>query len=96
MHDDPIAYEWSRIPHFYNAFYVYKYATGLTAAVNIAGRILSEPGYVDKYFAFLSAGGSLRPLEILRLAEVDLMSRKPFDVAMTEFKNTLEELKQCL
>lgn len=96
VHDDPIAYEWSRIPHFYNAFYVYKYATGLTAAVNIASRILSEPGYVDKYFAFLSAGGSLRPLEILRLAEVDLMSRKPFDVAMTEFKNTLEELKQCL
>lgn len=96
IHDPEIAYEWSRIPHFYTAFYVYKYATGLTSAVNIAHKILTEDGYVDKYFKFLSAGGSLRPLEILKLADVDLTAKAPFDVAIEEFRSTLAELKKLI
>ena len=92
--DDDIAIEWARIPHFYNAFYVYKYATGMISAVNIAGKLLNEKGYVDKYKAFLSAGGSLYPLPTLALAEVDLRKKAPFAFAMREFKDALKEMKK--
>lgn len=95
VHDRQIALEWARIPHFYNAFYVYKYATGLTSAVNIANKILTEEGYVNKYFEFLSAGGSMDPLEILAFADVDLTGKQPFRFAMKEFADVLEELKKC-
>lgn len=96
-HNELIRYEWARIPHFYNSYYVYKYATGLTTAVSIANNILKGG---DKYFAkykqFLSAGGSMAPLDIIRLADVDLESDEPYEVAMREFANTLEELeKMC-
>ena len=92
IHDDQIAIEWARIPHFYNAFYVYKYATGLTTAVNIVNKLLNEEGYVEKYLKFLSIGGSMYPIENIKVADVDLTSSEPFDYAMNEFKRTLEEL----
>ncbi len=92
VHDEEIQYEWARIPHFYNAFYVYKYATGLTTAVNIVNKLLTEEGYLAKYLKFLSTGGSLYPLPTIEIAGVDLKSKEPFEVAMNEFKNTLEEL----
>ena len=93
VHDRQIRYEWARIPHFYNAFYVYKYATGLTAAVTLANSVLSggeiERGrYFDK---FLRAGGCKSPYEILRDAGVDLMTERPYETAMLEFRNTLGE-----
>ncbi len=91
-HNKPISYEWARIPHFYNAFYVYKYATGITAAVNIAAGILQDPSNIEKYKRFLSAGGSDSPYEILKIAGVDLAERKPFDAAMREFKQNLDML----
>lgn len=94
-HDNLIRYEWARIPHFYTAFYVYKYATGLTAAVNIAGDILRRgtPAVAD-YKRFLSSGGSDSPYELLKLAHVDLKEKEPFRRAMDEFKDTLEQLKK--
>ena len=94
-HNDEIRYEWARIPHFYSSFYVYKYATGLTAAVTIADN-LTERGaeYFEKYKKFLSAGGSLPPLDILRLAEVELESDAPYERAMREFADTLDELEK--
>ena len=92
--DDDIAIEWSRIPHFYNAFYVYKYATGMISAVNIVKKLLTEEGYVEKYKAFLSAGGSLYPLPTLALAEVDLTKKAPFAYAMREFRDALKEMKK--
>ncbi len=92
-HNELISYEWSRIPHFYNAFYVYKYATGITSAVNIANKILADSSYKDKYFKALSLGGSKDPLDILRVAEVDLETTAPFEVAMAEFSATLKELE---
>ncbi|MDD3946800.1 MAG: oligoendopeptidase F [Clostridia bacterium] len=95
-HDEQIAHEWSRIPHFYNAFYVYKYATGIISAINIVSKLLKDATFVEKYFRFLSAGGSMRPLDILALAEVDLTTEQPFEVAMAEFRNTLEELKKII
>lgn len=92
VHDEEIAYEWARIPHFYTSFYVYKYATGITSAISIAKRILSEgePAVKD-YFNFLSSGGKTKPVEILKQAGVDLTSKKPFETAMQEFRETLDE-----
>lgn len=94
VHNDEIRYEWARIPHFYNAFYVYKYATGITSAVNIADGILKNPGNVVGYKKFLSAGGSDSPYEILKIAGVDLKTAKPYETAMKEFKDTLAALKK--
>ena len=89
-----IDYEWARIPHFYNAFYVYKYATGITSAITIAERIYNEgePAVKD-YFKFLSSGGSDCPVELLKLAGVDLTSRKPFEAAMASFEDALNQFK---
>ena len=97
VQDEQIAYEWARIPHFYSAFYVYKYATGIISAISIVKRILTEgKPAVDDYFRFLSAGGYTDPVTILKGAGVDLTTDAPFKAAMDEFKNTLEEFKSLL
>lgn len=93
-HNSLIKYEWARIPHFYTAFYVYKYATGLISAVNIASRILEDEKNVEGYKNFLKAGCSMPPLDILKLAGVDLETSEPYEVAFKEFKDTLKELKE--
>lgn len=92
-HDDEIRYEWARIPHFYTAFYVYKYATGITSAVNIANGILQNPENVHNYKKFLSAGGTDSPYRILKIAGVDLATATPYENAMKEFADTLAQLK---
>ncbi len=92
--DDEIAYEWARIPHFYRAFYVYKYATGIISAISIAERIYAEGApAVDDYFKFLSSGGSDSPVELLKLAGVDLTRPDAFRAAMDSFKNALEQFE---
>ena len=97
VHDEQIAYEWARIPHFYNSFYVYKYATGIISAISIVKRILTEgESAVKDYFRFLSSGGCTDPVSILKQAGVDLTTKQPFEAAMEEFKNTLEEFKTLL
>ena len=97
VHDKEIAYEWARIPHFYTAFYVYKYATGIISAISIVKRILTEgESAVQDYFTFLSSGGCTAPVEILKKAGVDLTTQAPFEVAMAEFKATLDEFKNLL
>ena len=93
--DPEIAYEWARIPHLYRGFYVYKYATGIISAVSIAERILSEgQPAVDDYFRFLSSGGSDSPVELLKLAGVDLTKTDAFDSAMESFRAALEEFEK--
>lgn len=93
--DDEIQYEWARIPHFYNAFYVYKYATGITSALAIADRILTEgQPAIDDYFRFLSSGGSDSPVQLLKIAGVDLTDKKPFISAFKTFENALKEFKE--
>ncbi len=87
--------EWARIPHFYNAFYVYQYATGFCSAVAIANRILKENGAGD-YLRFLSTGGSDYPLEELKIAGVDLTTPAPIRSAMEVFDRTLGELETLL
>ena len=91
-----IKYEWARIPHFYTAYYVYKYATGLISATVIAEDIFNgKEGAVENYKKFLSAGGSMPPLEILKLTGVDLTTSAPFEQAMQVFKDTLKEFKKA-
>ena len=97
IHDEQIAYEWARIPHFYNAFYVYKYATGIISAISIVKRILTEgESAVQDYFTFLSSGGCEDPVSILKKAGVDLTTTVPFEAAMEEFAATLQEFKSLL
>lgn len=98
VHDRAIRYEWARIPHFYTAFYVYKYATGITSAVNIAHDILTKgeeavARYKEK---FLCAGGSKSPYDILCDVGVDLKRDEPYKVAMEEFSQTLSLLEELL
>ena len=96
-HDYEISCEWCRIPHFYSSFYVYKYATGIISAINIANSILTKGDEaVKKYFAFLSGGSSTDPVSLLKLAGVDLTDVKTFDFAMKEFENTLNEFEKLM
>ena len=95
--DDYIRYEWSRIPHFYTSFYVYKYATGLSAAIAIASDILNcKEGATSKYLEFLSSGGNNYPLEILKKTGVDMTSPEPIIKSISMFKEKLEELKKLI
>ena len=87
--------EWARIPHFYNAFYVYQYATGFCSAVSIADRILNHGGAED-YLKFLSTGGSDYPLEELKIAGVDLTQPDTVASALREFDVALTELETLL
>ena len=93
-HDKQIAIEWARIPHFYRSFYVYKYATGITAAIAIAGKILSEgKPAVERYFEFLKGGCSTDPVSLLKGAGADLTDKETFASAMREFETALAEFE---
>ena len=90
--DQEIKYEWSRIPHFYYNFYVYKYATGLSAACHIVNDILSgKEESVENYKKFLSAGRTKTPLESLKIAGVDLTKKEVIESAIKMFNDTIDE-----
>lgn len=92
MGDDPtIQYEWARIPHFYTAFYVYKYATGFSCASAIVRKLETEPGMLAKYKAFLQAGGSDYPMEILKKAGIDVP--EAVRLCMQEFADALRQFE---
>lgn len=90
-----MSYEWSYIPHFYNAFYVYQYATGFCSAVTIASKIL-ETGDTSGYLKFLTLGGSDHPIEELKVAGVDLTKPDAVANAMKVFDDTVTELEELL
>ncbi len=93
--DPEIASEWMRIPHFYRAFYVYVYATGLCAAVSLSERILREgKSAVADYRKFLSAGCSVPPIEALKLAGIDMSRPEPIRKAMEVFRETVRQMKE--
>ena len=95
--DKELASEWSRIPHFYTPFYVYKYATGYSAATAFAEAILSgKENAVEKYLGFLKAGGSDYSLNILKNAGVDLTTSQPVAVTLQKFAQKVQELKTLL
>ena len=95
--DEFIASEWMRIPHFYRAFYVYVYATGLCAAMTLSERILTEgETAVADYRKFLSAGCSVPPIEALKLAGIDMSRPEPLRKAMGVFKDAIAQFKAVL
>ena len=92
--DDLIRYEWARIPHFYYNFYVYKYATGISAASYIVDGILNNrEGALKNYINFLKTGGSMYPLDELKIAGVDLNSKSVVLSAIKTFERYLKEFK---
>lgn len=95
--DKEIAMEWARIPHFYTPFYVYQYATGFAAAIALSGRILKlgEQGVQD-YMKFLTGGSSKDPIELLKLAGVDMTQKKPVEDALAMFAELVEELDKLI
>jgi len=95
--DPQLDLECLRIPHFYNSFYVYKYATGISAAMALAERVLSgKPGSVDAYLGFLRSGGSKFPLETLKAAGVDMGTSAPVESTLKLFERRLDELEELL
>lgn len=93
--DSPIRMEWARIPHFYTAFYVYKYVTGFTTAGAFADSILNEGESArERYLTFLKSGSSDFSLSILKKTGVDLKSTAPFEQTMATFKRKLDEAKE--
>lgn len=89
--------EGMRIPHFYSAFYVYKYATGISAALALAERVCSGgKAERDDYFAFLKSGGSRYPIESLKVAGVDMESAEPIQAALDKFAQIVDELEKRL
>ncbi|MDU7904253.1 MAG: oligoendopeptidase F, partial [Peptostreptococcaceae bacterium] len=93
--DEPIGLEWARIPHFYSNFYVYKYATGFSAASALSEKILKEgDAAVEKYIEFLKSGGSEYPLNQLRDAGVDMEKKESIENALNVFKELVNELER--
>lgn len=93
--DKDIEMEWARIPHFYNSFYVYKYATGFSAATSFSKQILEEgQPAVDRYLGFLKSGGNDFSINILKKAGVDMSSPEPIRQAMDVFKSLIEQMEE--
>ena len=84
-------YEWARIPHFYTAFYVYKYATGLICAIKISSRLLKDKKFAEKYLEFLSSGCSADPISLLKIADCDLTKEETFDEAFETCKEFIRK-----
>lgn len=93
--DPQIAMEWARIPHFYMNFYVYKYATGFSAATSLAQQILKEgQPAVDRYLGFLKAGDHDYPINILKKAGVDMTTPEPVVQALNQFRDLVDEMER--
>jgi oligoendopeptidase F len=93
--DDEIGFEWARIPHFYFNFYVYQYATGLSAALALSRQIIGEgQPAVDRYLGFLKGGSSKSSIELLRGAGVDMTAPAPVQAAMDTFAGLIDQLEQ--
>ena len=92
--DDYIRYEWERIPHFYYNFYVYKYATGLSAACYIVTSLLNGKMRTEDYISFLKCGKSKNPLDSLKVAGVDLTNKSVISSAIDMFNETIKEFEE--
>jgi oligoendopeptidase F len=95
--DDELSIECLRIPHFYSAFYVYKYATGIAASISLADRVLNGgPAEVEAYLGFLKSGGAKFPIDTLRDAGVDMQAPGPVEKAMDRFQMRIQQLRELL
>ena len=95
--DQEIAMEWARIPHFYTPFYVYQYATGFSAAIALSKQILEQGApAVERYKKFLKGGSSMYPLELLKMAGVDMEQKAPVQDALAVFAQYLDEMERLV
>ncbi len=95
--DPSVKWEWSRIPHFYSSFYVYQYATGISAACTLARQVLSgDEGAADRYLEFISAGSSVDSLTVLKRAGVDMRTADPINSLLNYFQDLGSQLKELL
>ena len=95
--DDEVKAEWAYIPHFYYNFYVFQYATSFTASAALSEKALQgEKGAIDKYMKFLSAGGSDYPIELLKVAGVDMTTSQPFELTMQKMNRVMDEIEEIL
>jgi oligoendopeptidase F len=95
--DDYIAHEWSYVPHFYRDFYVYQYATSFTASMALAEKVQSgDAAATRRYLAFLSAGGSKYPIDLLKDAGVDMTTDEPLDLTVKAMNRVMDEMETIL
>lgn len=95
--DDEIALEWARIPHFYNPFYVYQYATGISAAIALSKKIMNEgESAVKNYMKFLTGGGSKDPIDLLKMAGVNMAEKEPVQQALNLFGDLLDQMEEIV
>ena len=95
--DDNVQAEWAFIPHFYESYYVYQYATSLTASSALSEKVLSgDPDAKQRYMRFLASGGSDYPIELLKKAGVDMTTREPFEMAMKKMNEVMDQMEQIL
>jgi oligoendopeptidase F len=95
--DQEIEIEWARIPHFYYNFYVFQYATGISAALALADKVVKgDQKDRDAYLSFLKGGSSKYPIEMLKMAGIDMTSPAPVKAAIQTFDQLLTELEQLL
>ncbi|MCI8641268.1 MAG: oligoendopeptidase F [Clostridia bacterium] len=95
--DTEIQYEWARIPHFYSDFYVYKYSTGVSAAINIATNILEKgEEYTNKYIEMLKQGCSQKSIELLKMVNVDLENKDTYKTTVNYYKDKMKILKEII
>ncbi len=90
---EELKFEWERIPHFFNAYYVYSYSTGLITAITLAYKLLNEKGFYKKYIEFLKNGTNKPAVEVLKEIGVDLTTDEPFETAFKFIQSQLEEYK---
>jgi oligoendopeptidase F len=95
--DDYVAHEWSYVPHFYRDFYVFQYATSFTASAALAEKVKAgDPNAIERYLAFLGAGGSKYPIELLKDAGVDMTTDEPLQLTMKEMNRVMDEMEKLL
>ena len=95
--DDYVAYEWAFVPHFYNDYYVFQYATSFAASAALSEKVLSgEPGATERYLRFVAAGGSKYPIDLLKDAGVDMTTDEPLDLTVRKMNRMMDEIEKLL
>jgi len=94
--DDYIAHEWTFVPHFYRTYYVFQYATSFTASSALAEKVTGDPAALKHYMAFLAAGGSKYPIDLLKDAGVDMTTDEPLELTIKKMNRVMDEMEKLL
>lgn len=95
--DEELAVEWARIPHFYYNFYVYQYATGISAALSLTEKVLQgDPKAAKNYLSFLKSGGSLFPIDLLKIAGIDMTNSSSIEAILRTFSSLIDQLEKII